>query len=341
MRRVSKMKLYRLSEAGSLDNLSLREEEQPSVGPDDVLVRIHAVSLNARDLMMVFGPQPYGPKTDIVPVSDGAGEVVACGSNVTAVKSGTRVVLPFRPGWIDGPFDPAQMATDLGGAVDGVLAEYVAISSRAVVPIPDHVTYEQAATLPCAGVTAWSALTRGAALQGGSNVLVLGTGGVSIFALQIAKAMGCKVIATTSSETKAETLRALGADHIVNYVTNPKWDAQVRELTGGRGVDRVVEVGGAGSLPKSLAALAPEGEVALIGLLDNPMNLISPLPLMSCMGVVRGISVGSRADLAALLEFMHGRFNPKIDRVFGFAEASEALAYLAARQHVGKIVITF
>lgn len=133
----------------------------------------------------------------------------------------------------------------------------------------------------------------------------------------------------------------LGADHIVNYVANPNWNAQVRELTGGRGVDRVVEVGGAGSLPKSLAALAPEGEVALIGLLANPMNMISPLPLMSCMGVVRGISVGSRADLAALLEFMHGRFEPKIDRVFGFAEASEALAYLAARQHVGKIVIKF
>lgn len=233
------------------------------------------------------------------------------------------------------------MATDLGGAVDGVLAEYVAISAHAVVPIPNQVTYEQAATLPCAGVTAWSALTRGPPLKAGANVLVLGTGGVSIFALQIAKAMGCKVIATTSSELKAETLLALGADHIVNYVANPNWNAQVRELTGGRGVDRVVEVGGAGSLPKSLAALAPEGEVALIGLLDNPMNMISPLPLMSCMGVVRGISAGSRADLAALLEFMHGRFEPKIDRVFGFAEASEALAYLAARQHVGKIVIKF
>lgn len=333
------MQIYRLSALGSLDNLAIREEELPTIGPDDVLVHVRAVSLNARDLMMILGPPRYGPRTDAVPTSDAAGEIVACGANVDHVGPGTRVVIPFRPGWIDGPFDPAHLGGDLGGPVDGVLAQYVAIAARAVVPVPDDVTFEQASTLPCAGVTAWSSLTRGAPLKPGSSVLVLGTGGVSIFALQIAKAMGCTVIATTSSDDKAKILRELGADHVVNYVTDPDWHLAVRALTNGRGVDRVVEVGGAGSLPKSMQALAPEGEIALVGLLDNPMNTVSPLPLMACMGVVRGISVGSRADLAGLLSMMHGRFEPKIDRVFDFAEARAAFDYLAARRHIGKIVI--
>lgn len=333
------VKLYRLSAAGSLDNLRQLTEEQPKIDADQVLVRIHAVSLNARDLMMVFGPQPYGPKSDIILASDGAGEVVACGSEVTDVTIGTRVVLPFRPGWIDGPIDPAFIGGDLGGAVDGVLAEYVAISARAIVHIPDEIGFVAAATLPCAGVTAWSALTRGAPIAKGGSVLVMGSGGVSVFALQIAKAMGCAVIATTSREEKASVLRDLGADHVINYNTTPNWEMEVRELTQGRGVDRVVEVGGAGSLPKSMAALAPEGEVALIGLLDNPMNLISPIPLMSTMGVVRGISVGSRADLVDLSTFMVGRFEPRIDRIFDFTELKDALSYLAGRQHIGKIVI--
>jgi alcohol dehydrogenase len=220
-----------------------------------------------------------------------------------------------------------------------VLAQYVSIAAKAVVLLPAGISYEQAATLPCAGVTAWSALTRGAVLRPGSNVLILGSGGVSVFALQIAKAMGCTVIATTSSDAKVQTLRSLGADHVVHYATDSSWGEQIRALTGGRGVNRVVEVGGAGSLPKSMAALAPEGEISLIGLLENPMNTISPIPLMSTMGVIRGISVGSRADLVALLAFMNGRFDPIIDRVFGFNEAAKAFAYLATRKHVGKIVI--
>lgn len=330
---------YRLSGPGSLDNLVKRQERQPDIGPNDVLVRIRAVSLNARDLMMVHGPQPYGPKPDIIPASDGAGEVVACGSAVSDLTPGIRVVLPFRPGWLEGPFNPADIATDLGGAVDGVLCEHVAIAARTVVPIPDDVSFEVAATLPCAGVTAWSALTRGSPLRSGSHVLVLGTGGVSIFALQIAKSMGCTVIATTSSDAKAQSLIALGADHVINYVSTTDWSTAVRDITGGRGVDRVVEVGGAGSLPQSMKALAPEGEIALIGLLDNPRNTISPLPLMSSTGVIRGISVGSRADLVALLARMHRSFAPAIDRVFEFDEAPQALVYLASRQHVGKVVI--
>lgn len=182
----STMNLYRLREPRSLDHLVRLQEAIPTIGPDQVLVRIRAVSLNARDLMMVYGPQPYGLRPDIVPASDGAGEIVACGEAVTDHLPGARVVLPFRPGWIDGPYDPAQALTDLGGAVDGVLAEYVAVAARAVVPLPADVSFEEAATLPCAGVTAWTALTRGAPLKPGASVLVLGSGSVSVFALQIA-----------------------------------------------------------------------------------------------------------------------------------------------------------
>lgn len=333
------MRLYRLRDHGSIDNLVIEEGPEPEVAPDEVRVRIRAVSLNARDLMMVFGPSPYGPKPGIIPVSDGAGEIVACGSAVTDLTVGTRVVLPFRPGWIDGPLQAGSIATDLGGAVDGVLAEQVAVAARAVVPLPDTLSFEEAAAMPCAGVTAWSALDRGAALGPGQTVLVMGTGGVSIFALQIARAKGCRVIATTSDDAKADRLRALGASDVINYRDHPEWSAQVLELTDGRGVDRVVEVGGAGTLSQSMAALAPEGEIALIGLLADPMSAISPLLLMRTMGVVRGISVGSRADLAALVACAARHFKPVIDRVFAFDEAPAAVAHLAARQHFGKVVI--
>jgi NADPH:quinone reductase-like Zn-dependent oxidoreductase len=333
------MKLYRLRDHGSLDNLAVEDAPEPAVAPDEVLVRIRAASLNARDLMMVFGPSPYGPKPGLVPLSDGAGEVVACGSAVTDVAPGARVVIPFRPGWIDGPFDPAAIATDLGGAVDGVLAEYVAVPARAVVPIPDAMSFEQAATLPCAGVTAWAALDRGAPLRPGHGVLIMGSGGVSLFALQIARTLGCRVIATTSSDAKADRLRALGASDVINYREYPEWDARVRDLTGGRGIERIVEVGGAGTLPRSMAALAPEGEIALVGLLDNPAQAISPLPLMRTTGTIRGISVGSRADLARLVDRAAHHFEPVIDRVFGFDDARDAFAHLAARRHFGKVVV--
>jgi NADPH:quinone reductase-like Zn-dependent oxidoreductase len=333
------LKLYRLAQHGSLDHLTLVGEPAPAAAPDEVLVRMRAASLNARDLMVILGPSPYGPKPGLIPLSDGAGEVVAIGSAVTGWAEGDRVVLPFRPGWIDGPLEPQMIATDLGGAVDGVLAEYVAVKARALVRLPEGVTFEAAAALPCAGVTAWNAIHQGAAPLAGDVVLVQGTGGVSIFALQIAKALECRVIATTSSDAKAERLLALGADHVVNYRDLPDWDTAVLDLTGAKGATRIVEVGGAGTLPRSMACLAPQGEIALVGLLDDPTNTISPLPLMRGMGVLRGISVGSRAHLADLVAFMDGRFEPVIDRVFGFDEAAEALGHLAARRHFGKVVL--
>lgn len=333
------MKLYRLRDHGSFDHLAMEEASPPPIGADEVLVRIRAAALNARDLMIAMGPSPYGPRPGLIPLSDGAGEVIACGASVTGLAPGARVVIPFRPGWIDGPFDPAAIATDLGGAVDGVLAEQVAVPARAVVPLPDGMSFEQAATLPCAGVTAWAALDRGAALGAEHCVLVMGTGGVSLFALQIARARQCRVIATTSSEAKARRLRDLGIDDVIDYRAHPEWDARVRELTGGRGVDRIVEVGGAGTLPRSMAALAPEGEIALVGLLDDPASLVSPLPLMRTMGSIRGISVGSRADLVGLIGCAAAHFAPVIDRIFDFGEARDAFAYLASRRHFGKVVI--
>ena len=333
------MKLYRLAQHGSLDHLTLVGEPAPAPASDEVLVRIRAASLNARDLMVILGPSPYGPRPGLIPLSDGAGEVVAIGSEVTGWAEGDRAVLPFRPGWIDGPLEPQMIATDLGGGVDGVLAEYVTVKARALVRLPEAVSFEAAAALPCAGVTAWNAIRQGAAPLAGDVVLVQGTGGVSIFALQIAKALGCRVIATTSSDARAERLLALGADHVVNYRDRSDWDAAVLDLTGAKGASRIVEIGGAGTLPRSMTCLASQGEIALVGLLDNPMDTISPLPLMRGMGVLRGISVGSRAHLAALVAFMADRFEPVIDSVFGFEQATEALGHLAARQHFGKVVL--
>ncbi|MEZ5709756.1 MAG: NAD(P)-dependent alcohol dehydrogenase [Blastomonas sp.] len=333
------MKLYRLADHGSLDNLVIEDAPSPLPAHGEAIVRIRAASLNARDLMVALGPSPYGPRPGLIPLSDGAGEVVACGPGASGIAPGVRVAIPFRPGWIDGPYDPADTASDLGGAINGVLTEELAVPANVLVPIPDEMTFEEAATLPCAGVTAWSALHRGAELQADHSVLVMGTGGVSLFALQIARAMGCRVIATTSRDEKAARLRDLGASAVINYRTCPDWDVRVRELTDGRGVDRIVEVGGAGTLPQSMAALAPEGEIALIGLLDDPMGMISPLPLMRSMGTIRGISVGSRADLAGLVDFAARHFRPVIDSIFEFDSVREAYAHLASRQHFGKIVI--
>lgn len=333
------MRRYRLTEHGSFDNLRMEEVPSPPCGRDEVVVRIRAVALNYRDLLVILGPPPYGPKPGIVPGSDGAGEIVAVGGGVTDWALGDRVVIPFRPGWIDGPLAPGSVLTDLGGAVDGVMTEELAVAASAPVHIPNHMSFEEAASLPCAGVTAWSALARGKPLMVSDTVLVLGSGGVSVFALQIAKSIGCRVIATTSSKAKIAKLVELGADEVIDANVHPDWEQEVLRLTAQRGVDRVVEVGGAGTLPRSITCLASEGEISLIGLLDNPANTISPLGLMRTTGVIRGISVGSRADLEGLVACAKKNFKPIIDRVFEFDEATQALAYLASQQHIGKIVI--
>jgi NADPH:quinone reductase-like Zn-dependent oxidoreductase len=333
------MRRYRLSGHGAIEKLDIVEAPSPQPGPGEAVVRMRAASLNPRDLMVILGPSPYGPRPGLTPLSDGAGEVLRVGEGVEGLAVGDRVVASFRPGWTDGPLDPAAIAGDLGGGADGVLAEEVCLPAEALVLLPANLGFEAAATLPCAAVTAWRALDV-PRLSPQATVLVQGTGGVSLFALQLAVDRGCRVIATTSSAAKGELLSRLGADVVIDRTRDPDWDTAVRAATGGRGADRVVEVGGAGTLARSFAAAAHGGEIALVGLLSDPMAQVSPLPVLSRMLTLRGVSVGSRADLEAVVALAAAdRLRPVIDGVFAFGDALQALRRLQLREHVGKIVI--
>jgi len=334
------LRAYRFDSFAGLDELRLRDEPDPTPQRGEVLVRVHAVSLNFRDLAMLRGRYPRPCLPGLIPTSDGAGEVVAVGEGVRAFKPGDRVMGAFHPRWFGGEMPSTIQADSYGAESDGWLTELKALSQEAVVPIPDGVTDEEAATLPCAGVTAWTALTGATPIRAGHSVLVQGTGGVSIFALQIARAVGATVVATTSSDAKAERLRGLGADHVVNYAAEPEWGRQVRRLTGGRGVDRVVEVGGPGTIGQSLRAVALGGEIASIGFLSTENPGIDFFQLKASGANFRNITVGDRQ---ALVEFARlvGQtgLRPVIDRTFAFAEAREAFAHLEAGGHLGKVVI--
>ena len=331
----------RLSGDFSIDALTFDTVDVPEPGPHDVLVRVHAVSLNYRDLMLVRGeydPKVHKPR---IPCSDGAGEVLSVGSEVIGFKAGDRVVAPFFLEWPDGPPTPAAAASALGGAVDGTLTTHRFFPEHALVAIPEALSYQDAATFPCAAVTAWHALVSTADVGPKDTVLLLGTGGVSIFGLQIAKLRGAHVILTSSSDDKLERARAMGADETINYRQHPDWDKQVRDLTGGQGVTHVLEVGGAGTLPLSLRSAGTGAQVSVIGVLtgrEQPLN-IGQL-LMKTLRL-QGIYVGSRAMLADSLEaFAASGTKPVIDRVFAFQDAKEALRHMESGQHLGKIVIT-
>src|SRR5215468_6539498 len=233
------MKSYHANLGAHIEGIVLREHERPEPGPHQILVHVRAASLNARELWILRGYYPLPIKPDVVLASDGAGEVVAIGEGVTRTKVGDRIAAAIFPRWIDGPF-AAEYAAQLGGSLDGMLTEFALLPEDAAVPIPDHLSFEEAATLPCAAVTAWNALCGSVPLLPGQTVLTLGSGGVSLFALQLAKLFGARVIATTSSEEKAHRLKALGAYDVLNYRTTPQWHIAVRELTGGQGVDVVV-----------------------------------------------------------------------------------------------------
>lgn len=336
------MKLYQLDLGKrGIDALSMTERPTPKAGPGQVLIRLRAFSLNFRDLLIANGLYPVSVKSDrLVPVSDGAGEVVEAGEGVTRFAKGDRVLTSYFQGWADGPLTYPAMGTSLGGGVDGVLAEYVALPEQGVVKIPDGLSFEEAATLPCAGVTAWHALVESGRLQSGQSVLVLGTGGVSIIGLQIAKARGARVIATSSSDEKLARAKALGADGVVNYKTTPDWDQEVLKLTGGAGVDHVLEVGGAGTLPKSLQAVGIHGQVNIIGVLTGLQNNIDFLPVLVKTARIQGILVGSRGMLERLIDaLVVSRVKPVVDKVFAFDQAIDAYRYLEAAHHFGKVVI--
>lgn len=334
------MKLYELdlSRTG-FDVLIEAERSAPSPGPGQILIQMRAFSLNFRDLLIInhLYPVATGARR-LVPVSDGAGEVVETGEGVTRFQKGDRVMTSFFQGWIDGPFTFGAMNTSLGGGIDGVLAEYVVLSEDGAVKIPESLSYEEAATLPCAGVTAWNALAESGRIGAGQSVLLLGTGGVSIFGLQIAKAFGARALITSSSDEKLT--RMPGADGIINYKRRPGWEKDVLELTGGAGADHILEVVGIGTLQQSLQAVAINGQISLIGVLTGLQGSIDFLPLLAKMARLQGIFVGSRVMLERLASAVaKHRIMPVIDRVFGFEQAIDAYKYLAAGKHVGKVVI--
>ncbi len=333
------MRLYRLPQTAGIDSLTLAETDVPKPGPFQVLVRLRAASLNFRDLAVASGKYMMSKlPADLVPLSDGAGEVVELGAGVTRVKAGDRVCGIFMQSWMGGDMEPADGHSALGGAIDGVLSEYRVFDERSLVHVPAHLSFEQAATLPCAAVTAWNALFGLHPLVAGQTVLVLGTGGVSIFALQFARAAGARVIATSSSDAKLERAKALGASDGVNYKETPEWQIAVRDLTGGRGVDHVVEVGGPGTLQRSVQATRSGGWVTLIGVLTR--GTLDPLAVFAGGAIIRPIYVGSRQMFEAMnAAITQARIEPVIDRVFGFDEAKEAYRHLKGASHVGKVVI--
>ncbi len=332
------MKTWLIQNAFGFDNLRIVERPDPQPGHGQVVVRICAVSLNYRDLLVIKGL--YNPKMPLprVPCSDGAGEVIAVGAGVTRVKIGDRVMAAFMQKWLSGPLQDVAARSTLGGDLDGTLADQAVFSEEGLIPIPAHLSYEEASTLPCAAVTAWNALVQGG-IKAGDSVLVQGTGGVSIFALQFAKLAGAKVLITSSTDEKLERARQLGASGTLNYRTQPDWEKWCRAQTGGIGTDHIVEVGGAGTLEKSLKAIRTGGHIALIGILSGT-GTVNPLPILMRAVMVRGIFVGSRQmfeDMNRAIE-LH-QLRPIIDRVFDFAEAGAALRHLETGSHFGKVVI--
>lgn len=324
------MKTYVAAAGG----LQLTDAPDPTPGPGQALVRMKAYSLNYRD----YAGLAHGAG---IPLSDGAGEVVAVGAGVTRVKAGDRVIGNFFAGWVDGPPSAAGNATALGGAIDGVFRELMPYAADSLVILPDGLSYEEGATLPCAGLTAWNALVRDGNLQAGETVLVMGTGGVSVFAVQIAKALGATVIATSSSDAKLARVQALGADVGINYQARPDWENAVLEATGGRGVDHVVEVGGLGTLNQSVQAVRHGGHVALVGILDGfekPFDQVGPVLHKAIK--IQGVYVGSRTELEAFAAFVaaHG-IKPVIGETFGFDDAEAAFRTMGAGRHFGKIVV--
>lgn len=333
------MKAYVLEQFG-IENLRLSEWETSRPGAGEVLIRFHAVSLNYRDLMVVNSTYNPRMKLPAIPFSDGAGEIVEIGVGVTKWKVGERVCTAVIPGWIDGEPSAEKTKTAIGaGGMTGVLREYGAFGEDTIVHIPDHLSLDEAATLPCAAVTAWHALVVSGKIKAGDTVLTLGTGGVSIFAVQIAKHFAARVISTSSSNEKLAKARQLGADETINYIENADWDKTVIELTGGRGVDHVIEVGGTGTLARSVKAVRVGGHIALIGAL-NMSGEFNPIPVFMKGIRLQGIFVGSRkmfVDLNKMIEI--AKMKPVIDRLFAFDQLRDALHHMESGSHFGKIVV--
>lgn len=332
---------YQFAPVAGRYQLALKEVPRPKAGPGEVLVRVHAVSLNRRDLNML--DNEYGGDdayTGGIPLSDGAGEVIAVGEGVSRFAVGDRVAGIFFERWIEGPPSPDALISDRGGNAGGMLSEVIVSHQDGLVTIPEHLSYAEAATLPCAALTAWVGLFKRGGLKPGQFVLLEGTGGVSVFGLLFSAAAGAKPIITSSRDDKLEQATGLGAFGTVNYRKNAEWQHQVRELTGGHGVDQVLDVGGRGTLPRALEALAYGGHIALIGGLSGYGSDLPTDSLMWINATASGVYVGSREDFEAMNAFIsRHQVRPLIDRVFEFDQAPQAFDYMRDGEFIGKIVI--
>lgn len=331
------MRAYEVNGARGLDSVSLTNRAEPAPLRGQILIKMRAWSLNHRDLMIINGNY-NGLKPDhAIALSDGAGEVIAVGADVRRFKVGDRVSPTFSSSWIAGPMTAADPPAFRGAVVDGVLAELVACDENHAVRIPEYLSFREAACLPTAGVVAWNALFGPRPLLSGQTVLTLGTGGVSIFAIQLASAAGARVIATSSSADKIEAIRKFGASETINYRDFPEWQDEVLRLTNGRGVDHVVEVGGGGTIERSVASTAVGGQIHMIGALST--GTLSPQSLLQWK-TLRGIMVGSRADHEAMNRMIeHHQIHPLVEKVFSFEQTIDAYRYLESGAHMGKVVI--
>jgi NADPH:quinone reductase-like Zn-dependent oxidoreductase len=337
------MKVFQIQDDWSMDHLKMNERDQPEPGPGEVLIQVKAASINYRDLVIPF--RGYGSFTGtlpLVPISDGVGEVVEIGAGVTRVAPGDRTCPMFMQKWISGEPDLTRLTSTLGGPIDGVMQEFMVVSQEGLAKTPEYLTDEEAATLPCAALTAWSALVTEGNVKPGDTVLVQGTGGVSLFALQFAKMLGAKVIVISSSDDKLKRAATLGADEGINYTNVPEWGQAVKKLTGGDGVDHIIEVGGEKTLPQSLRVVRPGGTISMIGVLSGVNMGVSLGLIVTRMVRLQGITVGHRDSFEAMTRAMaQHHVKPVIDRIFSFEELKEAMEYLRQGKHFGKICIRF
>lgn len=334
------MRAWRFDSGFGAENLKIMDLPEPIPGPGHAVVRVRACSLNYRDLVVMRGAYGSSVKPPLTPLSDGAGEVISVGPGVTRVKPGDRVAAAFMQDWIEGPPDDEKANSALGGAINGMMAEQVCLRESGLVHFPEHLSFEEAAALPCAAVTAWHALFRSGGLKPGETVLLQGTGGVSIFALQFARMAGARVIQTSSSDAKLDRVRAMGANDLINYKTTPEWDKAVRGLTGGLGVDHVVEVGGAGTLSLSSKSVRRGGHIALIGVLAAGQGHFDPRLMMLKSARLQGIFVGSREMFEEMNRAIAlSKLRPVIDRVFEFEQLHEAMTHLESGGHFGKVCL--
>jgi len=338
------MKVIEIGEDWDFSALRQVERPKPEPGPGEIVLRMKAASINYRDFLMVRrGYGRHSGTLPLVPLSDGVGEVVEVGQGVEQWSVGDRVCPCFNQQWKNGPFRDEYWSSLLGGPLDGVMQEYMLLPASGVVKAPGHMTDAEAATLACAGLTAWTAVVEAGGIKPGQLVVVQGTGGVSLFALQIARMSGARVIATTSSEEKAAKLMALGAEHVINYVETPDWGKEVLRLNDGQGADVVVEVGGAGTLQQSVRAIRAAGTISLVGNLSGSMTEVNlPLVFMKCARLI-GVAVGHRDSYEAMTQAMQvSGLRPVLDeKVYAFGELSEALQSLPKGQHFGKVALSF